>query len=145
MKSKLINDAAQKTYAIVFDSGDEVMSKLTAFAKENNLHASQFTAIGAFENAELGYFDFSRKDYSKIPVNEQVEVLSLTGDVAVHENKPALHAHVVLGRSDGSTIGGHLIKATVRPTLEVILTESPSYLEKKMNSESGLPLIDLSL
>src|SRR2546421_6392021 len=143
MKSKLINDAAQKTYAIVFDSGDEVMSKLTAFAKENNLHASQFTAIGAFENAELGYFDFSRKDYSKIPVNEQVEVLSLTGDVAVHENKPALHAHVVLGRSDGSTIGGHLIKATVRPTLEVILTESPSYLEKKMNSESGLPLIDL--
>jgi uncharacterized protein len=143
MKWKLMNDAAQKTYALIFESGDEVMSLLTAFAKENNLKASQFTAIGAFENAQLGFFDFSLKEYKQIPVNEQVEVLSINGDIAIHENKPVIHAHVVLGKSDGSTVGGHLIKAQVRPTLEVILNESPSFLQKKIDSETGLALISL--
>jgi uncharacterized protein len=99
------------------------------------------SAIGAFENAELGYFDFSKKDYKKIPVIEQVEVLSINGDIAIHENKPVVHAHVVLGKSDGSTVGGHLIKGRVRPTLEVILNESPSFRQKKMDKESGLALI----
>jgi uncharacterized protein len=119
------------------------MSTLTAFAKENHLKASQFTAIGAFEKADLGFFDVLIKDYKKIPVNEQVEVLSLNGDIAIHENKPVVHAHVVLGRSDGSTVGGHLKNAIVRPTLEVILNESPSYLQKKIDKETGLALISL--
>jgi uncharacterized protein len=143
MKSKLLNNAGQKTYALIFETGDEVMSNLTMFAKENNLRASQFTAIGAFENAELGYFDVGRKDYKKIPVNEQVEVLSVNGDIAIHEGNPVVHAHVVLGRSDGSTVGGHLKKAVVRPTLEVILYESPSFLQKKIDKETGLALISL--
>ena len=141
MKWKLLNDAAQKTYALIFESGDEVMSNLTSFAKENNLHASQFTAIGAFENAELAYFDVDKKKYNSIPVKEQVEVLSLNGDIAIHENKPVVHAHVVLGKADGSTVGGHLKKAVVRPTLEVILNESPSFLQKKIDLETGLALI----
>src|SRR5262249_42104285 len=105
----------------------------------------QFTAIGAFEKAQIGYFDFSSKEYKKISVDEQTEVLSLTGDIAVYEDKPQAHAHAVLGKSNGTTMGGHLLKAIVRPTLEVILTESPSYLNKKMSKEYGIPLIDLSL
>ena len=144
MKSKLNNHDNQKTFALVFDAGDEVISLLTDFAQQQNLHASQFTAIGAFEKATLGYFNISIKDYKKIEVNEQVEVLSVTGDIAMNENKPQIHAHVVLGKSDASTVGGHLLKAIVKPTLEVILTESPSYLNKKMNKEFDLPLIDLT-
>src|SRR5690606_6751245 len=103
----------QKTWAVIFDSGDEAMSGLSRFAEENGLAASQITAIGAFSAATLGYFDFGRKDYERIPVREQVEVLSLIGDVALADGKPKLHLHAVLGRRDGSAIGGHLLEGRV--------------------------------
>ena len=91
----------------------------------------------------LGYFDWESKEYQKIPVREQVEVLSLIGDVALKDGEPKVHAHVVVGRSDGSTRGGHLLDAHVRPTLEVILVQSPAHLRKHHDEESGLALIDL--
>ena len=145
MKAKLIHEErGQKTFALVFDTGDEVVSELTSFAKDNDLTAASFTAIGAFSGAALGYFDMERKDYKKIPVEEQVEVLSLVGDVAPKEGgEPQVHAHVVVGRFDGTTRGGHLLEAYVRPTLEVVLVESPGHLQRKWDEEVGLALIDL--
>ena len=111
MRAKLIYDQEEKTFALVFEPGDEVMEELTNFAKENGLNAAHFTAIGAFSDATLGYFDMEKNEYKEIPVDEQVEVLSLVGDIALFEGEPKLHAHAVLGRSDGTTRGGHLLEA----------------------------------
>lgn len=144
MNYKLLNGIDNATYALVFDRGDEVMEKLKTFANEHKLKAARFTAIGAFSQVELGFFDFSTKDYKRIPVNEQVEVLSLIGDVALYGDDSKVHAHVVVGRSDGTTMGGHLLEAVVHPTLELILEESPGYLQRRMDAETGLPLIDIS-
>lgn len=145
MKAKQIHEnRGQKTFALVFDTGDEVMDGLTAFAKENGIDAASFTAIGAFGAATLGYFDMDTKEYEKIPVHEQVEVLSLVGDVAPTEDgEPKVHAHAVVGRRDGTTRGGHLLGAHVRPTLEVILEESPEHLQRETDPETGLPLLIL--
>lgn len=145
MKTKLINDGDEKTFALVFDTGDEVVAGLLAFAKERKLAASHFTGIGACERVTLGFFELGRKDYKKIPINEQVEVMSLVGNIALEEGgQPKVHAHVVVGKADGTAHGGHLLEAHVRPTLEVILVESPVPLRRKMNAEVGLALIDLS-
>ena len=143
MKSKLIHEhQGEKTYALIFDTDDEVMSGLLDFSRREKIGGARFTAIGAFRDVTLGYFEWEKKEYKKIPVHEQVEVLSLIGDVALDDgDRPKLHAHVVVGRSDGSTRGGHLIEAHVRPTLEVILTESPAHLQKQHDEESGLALI----
>lgn len=141
MRHKLINQGPEKTWALVLDSGEEVMSRLQRFCEEENLSAARFTAIGAFSAATLGYFDWNRKDYEEIPISEQVEVLSLIGDISVYKDAPKIHAHVVVGKRDGSTSGGHLLEAYVRPTLEVIITESPGYLRRCMDEESRLPLI----
>ena len=144
MQYKLLNGIDNATYALIFDSGDEVMELLKTFANEHSLKAARFTAIGAFSSVELGFFDYAIKDYKKIPVNEQVEVLSLIGDVALYGDDSKLHAHVVVGRSDGTTLGGHLLKAIVHPTLELILEETPGYLQRRMDKETGLPLIEIS-
>jgi predicted DNA-binding protein with PD1-like motif len=144
MKSKLIHDEEQKTFALVFDKDDEVVQELTQFARKHDFGASHFTAIGAFRNAVLGFFEREKRDYKKIPVDEQVEVLSLVGDIALSRGEPKLHAHAVLGKSDGTTCGGHLLQAHVWPTLEVVLTESPSHLRRKLDEETGLALIDIS-
>jgi hypothetical protein len=141
MRSTLITDGSERTWALVFETGDEVMAGLERFAREQRLDASRFSAIGAFSDATLGYFDWQKKDYERIPVDEQVEVLSLLGDVALHDGAPKVHAHVVLGRRDGGTRGGHLLEARVRPTLEVLLVESPGHLAREIDAGSGLPLI----
>jgi predicted DNA-binding protein with PD1-like motif len=144
MQTRVISqDQQEKTYAVIFDAGDEFISGLTSFAEKEGLDASGFKAIGAFQKAKLGYFDMDEKDYTEIPVDEQVEVLSLVGDIALDDGKPKIHAHVVLGRSDGSTVGGHILEATVRPTLEVVLTESPANMQRRTDPDTGLALIDL--
>ena len=143
MKSKLIYDGPQRTFVVVFDSGDEVVEHLLAFAREHRLSAAEFTGIGAVSDAVLGYFDWQKKDYERIPVGEQVEVLSLTGNIALAEGEPKLHPHVVVGKADGSAHGGHLLAAHVRPTLEVIVTESPAHLQRRSDPETGLALIRL--
>lgn len=145
MQSKQLHqENGQKTFVLVFDTDDELMSGLTRFAKENGLSAASLTAIGAFSDVTLGYFDMQKKEYEKIPMEEQVEVLSLVGDIAPKEDgEPQVHAHVVVGRSNGTTRGGHVLEARVRPTLEVVLTESPAHLRRKTDPETGLPLIEL--
>jgi uncharacterized protein len=141
MRSKLLNADPPVTYAVVLDTGDEVIGSLTRFLREQEIDAASVTGIGAFVDAELGYFDWQIKQYRKIPVKEQVEVLSLLGDVAMSEGEPTLHVHAVLGKPDGSVVGGHLLAAHVRPTLEVILIQPPSYLRKHKDPETGLALI----
>jgi predicted DNA-binding protein with PD1-like motif len=142
MQSKLINDGPQKTYVLVLETGEEAVGSIQGFARHHGVGAAQITAIGAFSDAVLGFFDWETKEYRKIPVREQVEVVSLLGDVAIGpDGKPALHAHVMLGRSDGSALGGHLMEAHVRPTLEVVITQSPKHLHKRKDEESGLALI----
>lgn len=144
MRSRLVNDDRQRTYVVVLDTGDEVMACLQAFAGQERISAAQVTAIGALSRGTLGFFEWERKDYREIPVGEQVEVVSLNGDIGVDaEGRPALHLHAVLGRSDGSTVGGHLMQAHVRPTLEAIVIESPAHLHRCHDAGTGLALIRL--
>ncbi|MGE0714688.1 MAG: PPC domain-containing DNA-binding protein [Alphaproteobacteria bacterium] len=143
MQSRLLADNdGQRTFAVVLETGDDVMACLRAFAEKERLSAAQFTAIGAFRRAVMTYFDWETKTYLRNPVDEQVEVASLTGDVALApDGGRAIHIHAVLGRRDGTAVAGHLAEGHVRPTLEVVLTESPAHLRKRHDPESGLALI----
>lgn len=143
MQSKLIAESdGQRTFAVVLETGDEVLASLQEFAERERLTAAQFSAIGALSGAVLSYFDWERKEYLRNPVDEQVEVASLNGDVAIGpDGERAIHIHAVLGRRDGSALAGHLAEAKVRPTLEVVLTESPAHLRKQHDPETGLALI----
>ena len=143
MKSKLLQAANPRTFALVFETGDEVASTLLKFARDNQLYASHFTAIGGFRDVTLGYFNIETKEYEKIPIQEQVEVVSLAGDIASSDKGPQVHAHVVIGKRDGSAHAGHLMEAHVRPTLELILEESPAHLRRKMNPQFGIALIEV--
>ena len=145
MKStKIAGDAGSESRVVVLDSGEEAFAALTKFANDAGITMASLTAIGAFEKATIGWFDFDNKTYKKIEVEQQCEVLSAIGDVAVGDDgKASLHVHVVLGLADGTTRGGHLMKGTVRPTLEVVLTDTPTHLRRKKNADIGIALIDL--
>ena len=146
MKSKLVAaEQAAQVHVVILESGEEAFAALTGFIKEKDISAASMTAIGAFERATVGWFDIASKSYRKIEIGEQCEVLSAIGDVAVGDDgKPGLHVHVVLGLSDGSTRGGHLLSGTVRPTLEAVFTEVPVTLRRKKRADLGIALIDLA-
>ena len=144
MKYRTMDQGELRTVVAVFDAGDEVTEGLAEVAKQESLSATSLTAVGAVQRATLGWYDLDAQEYHRIPVEEQAEVLSLVGDVATGpDGGPAVHAHAVVGLHDGSTRGGHLLEAVVRPTLEVVLTESPAHLRKSFRPEYGLALIDL--
>jgi predicted DNA-binding protein with PD1-like motif len=109
--------------------------------RDSRTSAASFTGIGAFSRVTLGYFDLETRDYLRISIEEQVEVLSLAGNVALAGREPKLHAHVVVGKRDGTAHGGHLLDARVRPTLEVVAVESPGHLRRHMDEATGLPLL----
>lgn len=136
MKSRLVNEASgQRTFVVVLDPGEEAFATLTAFAVDEKVGNASLTAIGAFEE-RVGWFDPSAKTYRKIPVDQQCEVLSAIGDVALGDDgKPSFHVQAELGLSDGTTRGGHLLEAFVRPTLELALAEALGHLRRSKRPE----------
>jgi predicted DNA-binding protein with PD1-like motif len=120
----------------VLDDGEEALCALQEFARSESVSATSLTAIGAFSWATVSWFDFRSKPYKEIAVDEQCEVLSAIGDIAVGDDgKESLHVHVVLGLSDGSTRGGHLLKGTVHPALEACL-----WKRQRSCSGAGAPI-----
>jgi uncharacterized protein len=145
MKAKQIAGGATMTYVVVLDEGEEAFSALSDFAARRQLSAAQVTAVGAFERATVGWFDRAVKNYQRIEIAQQCEVLSLVGDIALGpgSGQPQPHLHTVLGLADGTTRGGHLLEGRVWPTLEVSIREAPAELRKTHRPEAGLALIDL--
>jgi uncharacterized protein len=143
VKWTLVEPGETRTYVLVADPGDDAVAVLKDFAGEQGLTAASITGVGAFSTATVGWFDREKKEYRPISVPEQCELLSLVGDIALGPDGPAVHVHAVLGLSDGSVRGGHLLSAEVWPTLEVVVRETPATLRKTSRPEIGLALIDI--
>jgi uncharacterized protein len=145
MRAKLIHEiGGERTFVAVFETGDEAFALLSEFVKTERVSGAHFTGIGALSAATLGFFDLEQKTYRRIPVAEQVEVVSLVGNVALDGGQPKVHAHMIVARADGSAMGGHLLEARVRPTLEVVIVESPTHLRRKLDERTGLALLDIT-
>jgi predicted DNA-binding protein with PD1-like motif len=145
MKVQLLNEGEPtKQYAVIFYQGDEAFSGLLEFAQKYHVSSAHFTAIGAVNGATLGWFDPQRKMYKKIPIAGQHEVIGMSGDIALYQGKPVVHTHMLVGASDGTTRGGHVLAAYVSPTLEVMVTVDPATMQKRFDPDTDLTLIDPS-
>lgn len=143
MKTHTLHIDSTIEYMVAFEKDEEVTKGLLQFALRNNVTAGRFSAIGAFRSVTLGYFDVDKMDYNRITLDEQVEVVSLVGNVALHDDTPKVHPHVVVATSDARAFGGHLLEGIVRPTLEVMFTQFPGELHRETDKEYGIPLLKL--
>jgi predicted DNA-binding protein with PD1-like motif len=139
---QLDGDAGARRFVAVFDSGEDVLPALLNWVRDRGLTAASFVGIGAFRQVELGFFDPAAREYLRTTIDEQVEVLALSGNIAVAEDQPKVHAHVVVGKRDATALGGHLMGGVVRPTLELVVTESDVVLRRTLDAATGLPLLD---
>jgi predicted DNA-binding protein with PD1-like motif len=131
-----------RSYIIAFDLEDDLLARLAGFLRAERIAAAKFYGIGGFGRATLAYYDMEAKRYLPIEVDEQVEVVSLIGNVATYNGEPRVHAHCAVGHRDGRMTGGHLLSAIVRPTLELVLEELAAYLRRADRPEIGIPLLD---
>jgi hypothetical protein len=145
MEYRMLSDEPEgATYALVFVPGDEAAAELLRFAKETGVDGASFSGVGAASRAVLGWFDFEAKAYEPNVFDEQVEVVSILGDIATTEDgAPQVHAHVVVAQRGGAAYGGHLLELNVNPTLEIVLTETATHLRKR--SLPGLPIATIRL
>jgi predicted DNA-binding protein with PD1-like motif len=139
-----MQDNQLKTFVLVFDKNDDLVPLLLRFAEDNRLNGARLSGIGAFQRVRVGYFDRDTRNYEPIEISEQVELLSLVGNFARKDGKPALHAHVVVGKRDGTAYGGHLLEGCVWPTMEIMVVETPAHLQRTIDEVTGLPLLNLA-
>jgi len=143
VKSKVVSDTDVVTYVMVCEPGEDAVAALHELADREHLEAASITGLGGFEHTTIGWYDRAANDFRRNEVNEPAEVLSLIGDIAEGPDGPSLNVHVVLGLADGTTRGGHLLEATVFPTLEAVVTETPAELRRVLRPGLAVPLIDL--
>jgi predicted DNA-binding protein with PD1-like motif len=141
--AELLSQGAIKTHLLVFHAGQQAMRGLLAFARKHALTAGHVTGTGAVSDAEIGYFDVEQKKYQRHREKEQLEVLSLTGNLALDKDGPFYHPHVAFGRRDGSARGGHLFEMTARPTVELVLTTYRKTVRRKTDPDWGVELLDI--
>lgn len=142
MRHHLVDETyGRRTFVVALEIGEEVMSSITELAREVSLSGSSMTGIGAFQRVRLGWLDWERSGFKENLIDEQVELLSLVGNIAEEEGAPKVHAHVVVARHDATTRGGHLVEAIVRPTLELVIVESPDHLQRRHDEKTGLVLL----
>lgn len=126
MHSRVLEERSgpQRTHLVFFDPGEECVQGLAEYVRRGDIDVASFTAIGGLERTRLGFFNLETRGFDEIAFHEdQVEVLSLMGDILADDGEPNVHGHVVVGRRDGSTAGGHLLEGVVRPILIVTLVE----------------------
>ena len=160
MRHKLLeHEHGRRKFVLVLDAGEEAVAAIKAFAKQQELQGSTVAGIGAFETCSFGHFNPATKEFTRNDLTLQAEVLALNGNIAgdqlgqndghedddgdgdAEEDGPHLHLHCVVGLKDASTRGGHLIAGIVRPTMELIIEESPAHLKRGMDRRSGLVLL----
>jgi len=131
-------------YQLRLERDDELTETLTRLAKREGITFATFAGLGAASSARLAYFDVDTRQYETHDLAEQFEVVSLTGNVALRDGRPFVHAHAVLGRRDLSTIGGHVMALLARPTIEIALRREAAEIVRLPDEESGLALLCLS-
>jgi uncharacterized protein len=129
-------------YLLVFAKDEDFMETLKGFLEKERIGASRLAGIGAFRRATIAYYRREKQDYDRVEIDEQVELTSLVGNSSLDEEGGVkIHAHVNLGRSDMSVIGGHLMEGEVWPTLELFVEPLDAAVVRKMDEETRLPMI----
>lgn len=133
----------KNTYIIRLFKGEKIIEALTKFLTEQKITSAYLLGIGAVSEAELAHYDLEKKKYSSKKFNEQLEIINMTGNIALLEGKPMIHTHIALGDKGMKVLGGHLKEATVAATCEIILKTFEENLEREHDPEIGLNLLKL--
>ncbi len=126
---------------LVLEKGEELISSLNAYAKNQNLQGGWVTIIGGSGTLTIGFRDPIQKEYIWKEYNEPLEIIGLHGNLAYINDEPIWHIHGTFSRADYSVIGGHVKECTIGLTGEVYLQPNNTKLTREHDPDTGLNLI----
>ncbi len=127
-------------YFLRLEKGEEIIESISNFCKQNDIKAGSITGIGAVERIEFGLFDTKEKKYHMNQLNESLEITSLIGNISRKEEQVYLHLHITVGNINGQLFGGHLNKAIISATGEIIIDAVDVEINRRFDDEIGLNL-----
>ena len=145
MKSKEVTESRE--FIIRLERDEDVLPTLVAFCEQKAIRSGVFQGIGAVKDSKIGYYDLATKKYGQKEYPAEMEVASMTGNVAIVDGKPFIHCHAVLSGiaagTENQPIGGHVFETKVAVTLEIRLTAFNGSIERALDNEIGLKLLDI--
>jgi predicted DNA-binding protein with PD1-like motif len=130
----------RKAWLVRFDYGEEVTAGLLSFAKQKRMQGAIFSGIGALKDPQLAYYDLVLKQYTKKKFRGIFEAAGFDGNLAVLDNKPVFHIHVVLGDKNLRSYAGHFVSGFAGGTLEVTICKTMP-LKRAKDRKTGLNLL----
>jgi uncharacterized protein len=130
------------THILNFAKGEEVMSGLAAFFKEKGIRAGHITGLGAASQITIAYYNIETKTYERKKFVENVEILSLHGNVGAKEDgEIVVHMHGVFGRKDFTVFGGHIFETVISGAGEIHISSLSGQINRAYDEETGLTLM----
>ncbi|OHO42012.1 hypothetical protein HMPREF2586_07415 [Staphylococcus sp. HMSC034G07] len=131
------------TIVLVLEQGEDIIEAVTDLASEQNGKFGTVSGIGACDDVELNFYNLETKTYEKKEIKEPLELISLLGNISHIDEKPFAHLHATFGTNQYETLSGHLTKAVVSATAEIVITMTNLDINRKHNADIGLNLLDL--
>ncbi len=139
--TKLIEISSNNIFIGKLSHGCDLLEELTDICIEKNISLGKIEAIGAVQRACIGYYNQTAREYRFLNFDKPSEILNLTGNISIKDNKPFVHAHIVLADETGNSYGGHLAPGTITFACEfIIYSFSGNELKRGMDDTTGLPL-----
>ena len=136
MEYRKFND----TIVLRLELGEEVCESLLGLAEKENIRLAEISGLGASKSFTIGVFKTDEKKYYSNSFEGSFEIVSLVGTLTRQDGKPYLHAHFSAGDDKGHVFGGHLNRAVVNPTAEIIIRLIPGSVGRKFSEEVGINL-----
>jgi hypothetical protein len=130
-----------RTYIFRLEKGDDLLAVVQEFCHDYQIKCGIINAIGAVDCATFGYFDQKKRKYAKTTLEKDLEILNLSGNISLMEEKPMVHAHITLADAQGHAFGGHLMAGTRVFACEIFVQElvgAPKM--RKSDKATGLPI-----
>ena len=128
-------------YILNIEGGEELLSSLRAFLEKENIKAGYFSGLGAAGALDIAYYNLESKKFERHTIKEDVEILSLIGNIAMLKDKTIIHTHGTFGRKDLSVFGGHIFSLHVSGACEIHLTKLSGEMTRAYNETTGLNLL----
>ncbi len=132
----------ENTIIARLDKGEEILGQLEKISRAEDIKLASVSALGAINDFTVGVFNTDEKKYYSNSFSGAFEIVSLTGTVSTMNGEYYAHLHMSAGDDKGAVFGGHLNRAVISATCEMVITVINGTVDRSFSDSIGLNLFD---
>lgn len=129
------------TILLRIDRGEEIIEAVRTVAEKEHIRLASVEALGATDDFTVGVYDVAEKHYDSKTFTGPHEIVSLVGTITEKDGAFYQHLHMSAGNARCEVVGGHLNRATVSATCEMVIRVIDGAVDRKTDPEIGINLL----